>query len=101
MADKPSNTGDRETLGEPAHRPGQTKRTTKDDTAPKMPHERDESASSQQQIDPSDLMRTAKADVDRGLVDTSRAEATDETYGKNLRSEPQGAPDKPAAPKPR
>jgi hypothetical protein len=104
MPAKPARTNDHESIGkEPANRAGQTVTTENEATAPKQPHERDESSSSQQssgqQSDPNDLMRKAKADMDHGLADTSRAEATDQTYEKNLRSEPQGGAGKPPRPR--
>jgi NAD(P)-dependent dehydrogenase (short-subunit alcohol dehydrogenase family) len=58
--------------------------------AHQQPHERDESSASQQR-EPSELMEQARSDVERGLVDTSRAETTDETYRRELRPEPQSA----------
>ena len=77
-------------LPDPAeHRDGETTPAKDAKRAPKQPHERDESASSQEQPAPNDVMQQAHDDVERGLVDTSRAEATDRTYGRNLRSEPQ------------
>ncbi len=72
----------------PPHRPGQTTPVQDAVPAPKQPHERDESADSQQAA-PSDRMQQAHDDVERGVVDTSRAEATDQTYERVLRSEPQ------------
>jgi hypothetical protein len=74
----------------PPRRSGET--TPVKDAVPthKQPHERDESVDSQQAA-PSDRMKQAHDDVEQGLVDTSRAEATDRTYERNLRSEPQAA----------
>ena len=57
---------------------------------PKQPHERDESSESQQRA-PDPVMHQAQADLERGLADTSKAEATEETYARNLRSEPPDA----------
>ena len=71
--------------GTPRHRDGET--TPEKDVGPtfKEPHERDESAGSQAR--PQDeLMKQAHADVEGGLVDTSKAEATDATYERHLRS---------------
>src|SRR3954447_3090267 len=78
----------------PPHRDGQTTPQKDERRADKQPHERDESSESQQGA-PSDLMRKAHDDAEGGLTDTSRAEATDATYGRELRSEPQGAPQQP------
>jgi len=49
-----------------------------------MPHERDES-SDEQGSPPRDIMKKAHDDAVSDKVDTSRAEATDKTYGDNLR----------------
>ena len=73
----------------PPHREGQTTPQKAERRADQAPHERDESSASQQQDEPSELMKQARDDVERGLVDTSRAEATDATYRRELRSEPQ------------
>ena len=78
----------------PPHRDGQTTPQKDERRADKQPHERDESSASQQGA-PSDLMRKAHDDAERGLADTSRAEATDATYGRELRSEPQAATQQP------
>lgn len=50
--------------------------------APKMPHERDESASSQAAGEPSAQVvgQAAHDDVERGLVDTTRGAETDRAY---------------------
>jgi len=74
----------------PPHREGQTTPQKAERRADQQPHERDESSASQQGA-PSELMEQARKDVESGLVDTSRAEATDATYGRELRPEPQAA----------
>jgi len=74
----------------PPHREGQTTPQKAERRADQAPHERDESSASQQR-EPSELMQQAHDDVERGVVDTSRAEVTDATYGRELRSEPQEA----------
>ena len=74
----------------PPHREGQTTPQKAERRADQQPHERDESSASQQRA-PSELMEQARSDVERGLVDTSRAEATDATYGRELRPQPQAA----------
>jgi len=71
------------------HREGQTTPQKAERRVDKAPHERDESSASQQGA-PSELMKKAAEDVERGVVDTSRAEATDATYRRELRPEPQG-----------
>ena len=72
----------------PPHREGQTTPQKAERRVDQAPHERDESSASQQGA-PNELMKQAKDDVERGLVDTSRAEATDATYRRELRPEPQ------------
>jgi hypothetical protein len=58
---------------------------------PRMPHERDESASSQSGEEPSagSVGQAGHDDVERGVVDTTRGAELDRTY-ENLRS---SAPD--------
>jgi hypothetical protein len=48
-------------------------------SAPSMPHDRDETVGMTGGI-PSERVQQASADIERGLVDTSRAEATDAAY---------------------
>ena len=52
--------------------------------APRMPHERDESSDSQAAQEPSGQRQGAIAhdDVERGLVDTDRGPVLDKTYDK-------------------
>lgn len=57
---------------------------------PRMPHERDESGSSQASEEPSGR-RMAKAgqdDVERGVVDTDKGPALDQAYDKVREGEP-------------
>ena len=75
--------------GTPPHRDGQTTPVKDSVRAPQQPHERDESSSSQQGA-PSDVMQKAHDDVTEGRADTSRAEATDRTYGDHLRDRGEG-----------
>jgi hypothetical protein len=51
---------------------------------PRMPHERDESADSQAPQEPSGrrMGRQGAQDIERGVVDTSKGEALEETYDK-------------------
>ncbi len=65
-------------------------------TVPRMPHERDESADSQSPDSPSreppaaqGIGRAAHADQARGLPDTSRSTEADATYHR-LRETPEG-----------
>ena len=82
---------------EPApHRDGQTTPAQDAAPAPKQPHERDESSESQQRP-PDERMRQAHDDLADGRADTSRGEASDATYARNLRSQPQRAPGTPSA----
>lgn len=72
MADKPQS----------RTRPVQT--TTDDptdvpQTAPRLPHERDESSDSQR-TEPRPKMKQAHDDVERGLVDTDRGTPADDAY---------------------
>ena len=60
---------------------------------PRMPHERDESSDSGR-TEPRDIMKQAQKDAESGMVDTSRAEATEKTYHDNLR-DPNAAAEKP------
>ena len=63
--------------------------------APRQPHERDESSDSQQG-EPTAVMQQAHDDLERGLSDTSRGEATDVAYERNLRGHRRTA--KPSRP---
>ena len=72
MADKPlprGDTGPRRAAQADSGEPAQ----------PRLPHERDESSDSQAQ-GVRDVMRQAKADVERGLQDTSRKPEMDRAY---------------------
>jgi len=51
-------------------------------TAPKLPHERDESTQAMEDDGPRRKIRQAHDDVVAGRSDTSRGEATDPTYRK-------------------
>jgi hypothetical protein len=59
--------------------------------APRMPHERDESADSQAASEPSGprMAEAAREDIERGVVDTDKGPVLEETYDK-LR---EGTPD--------
>lgn len=52
--------------------------------APRLPHERDESADSQaaQEQSGERVGKQAREDIERGLVDTDKGPALDETYEK-------------------
>ncbi len=57
---------------------------TDGEPVPRMPHERDES-SDEQGSPPRDIMKKAHDDAVSDKQDTSRAEATEDTYRENLR----------------
>lgn len=62
----------------------------KQEGVPRMPHERDESADSQQRMEPSNerMGRLAKKDAERGVADTSKGAELDATYDKLRESTP-------------
>ena len=62
--------------------------------SPRLPHEHDESADSQDS-EPRDVMRQAREDIERGLEDTTRGATADEVYNRTLRT-----PSAPASTKP-
>lgn len=68
--------------GSPAHEKGLTHSVVTDKSAPRLPNERDESSDSQRdhQPDATGVGKKALADVERGVVDTTRGIASDETY---------------------
>lgn len=68
---------------------GQTTARQAQKRVPRLPHERDQSADSQTQVAPEqqEVMRQAQKDVERGLQDTSKAEATDAVYRRNFAKE--------------
>lgn len=71
--------------------PVQGQNETQGRPAPRLPHERDESADSQVASEPSGqrMAQAAREDIERGVVDTDKGPVLDETYEK-LREE---APD--------
>lgn len=54
---------------------------------PRLPHERDESADSQELQEPEqrDMMQRAHDDIEHGLVDTDRGPVLDEVYREKLK----------------
>ncbi|MGJ7520739.1 hypothetical protein ACSFA0_09625 [Variovorax sp. LT1P1] len=68
---------------------GKTKVQQGGESAPKLPHERDESSGSQQNQDGSaaatELGQRAHDDVERGVVDTSRGAEADRTYNDKVK----------------
>lgn len=63
---------------------GQTKVEQGGESAPRLPHEHDQSADSQATQDgqPPEVGRRAHEDVERGSVDTDRGPVTERTYEK-------------------
>ncbi|WKB54246.1 hypothetical protein [Eleftheria terrae] len=78
---RPSDTGQRTRTGDTTANAAQRR-------LPRMPHERDESADSQDQQRPEqdEVMQQAHDDVERGLVDTDRGAVTDKVYREQLKS---------------
>ena len=95
--DPPDNAPESETRGAPRHHGGRTTTVRNEHGSHPLPHERDESttapvegaeATGTQGGGPTDLGRRAHQDVEQGIADTTRAEATDETYARGFRSDP-------------
>lgn len=66
-------------------RPGETFSVQGGSRAPKLPHERDESSTSQHQAESQDVIEQAAKDLEAGLQDTSKADAMDEVYQRGFR----------------
>ena len=66
---------------------GKTKVEQGGESAPRLPHERDQSSDSQQTREgrPPEVGRKAHDDVERGLVDTDRGPVTDRVYNDKVR----------------
>lgn len=66
---------------------GDTKVEQGGDSAPRLPHERDQSSDSQQAQggQHAQLGRKGHDDVERGVVDTSRGAESDRVYNEKLR----------------
>lgn len=62
-----------------AHGPGGTHAVVKGETAPRLPHERDESAGSGTR-EPDEMMKKAADDMGKGAVDNVRGPATQKHY---------------------
>jgi len=67
-----------------------THRNVKGQTAPRAPHERDESSDSGTGA-PSDVMRKGHDDVVSGKTGTDKGEATEDVYRRTLRDKTPGA----------
>jgi len=66
-------------------KPGETFTVQGGTRAPKLPHERDESSTSQHQGESQDVIEQAAKDMEAGLQDTSKADAMDEVYQRGFR----------------
>src|SRR3982751_854136 len=79
---------------DPAPRSGKegaaTRPVVEGESAPRMPHERDESSDSGTGA-PSDVVKRGHDDVVSGKTGTDKGEATDQVYGRSLRSKTPGA----------
>jgi len=66
---------------------GNTKVEQGGESAPRLPHERDQSSDSQQNQDggTTRVGRQAHEDVERGLVDTDKGPVTDRVYNDKLK----------------
>ena len=69
---------------------GQTRANVKGETAPRLPHEHDESSDSGSAAPPDPLMRQAGKDAASGRPSTDRGEVTDELYQRTLRDQGRG-----------
>lgn len=76
--------------GKPPHARGRTSATVQGQSAPRLPHERDESSDSGTRA-PSEVMRRAHDDVASGKTSTDKSEGTDSVYRRNLRSPTPGS----------
>jgi len=66
---------------------GKTKVEQGGESAPRLPHERDESSDSQQARDhhPTKTERRAHDDIERGVVDTDRGPVVDRVYNDKVK----------------
>jgi hypothetical protein len=74
--------------------PGQTTAQVDGESAPRLPHERDESADSQVQP-PTAVGRQAHSDAASGRVDTDRGAPMDELYQREMRDATPTPPQPP------
>ena len=74
---------------EPAEQPkdGKTSVSQEGESAPRLPHEHDQSSDSQQNQDGTAprVGRQALQDIERGLVDTDRGPVTDRVYNDKVK----------------
>ncbi len=66
------------------HTDSHTKPQQEGGSAPRLPHERDESSDSHAS-EPREVMKQAQRDVERGLVDTDRGPVMDKLYEDKVR----------------
>jgi hypothetical protein len=67
---------------------GKTKVQQGGESAPRLPHERDQSSDSQQNLEGTGAQRVGRQaleDVERGVVDTDRGPVTDRVYNDKLK----------------
>ncbi len=91
----PASSNSEKVVDPTPHRAGQTTPATAGGVAPRLPHERDESADSQSS-EPRAVIEQAARDVDKGLVDTDRGPLTDQVYESSVRegaTRDRGEPD--------
>ena len=69
----------RNTRTDPPPAQGDTLQRREENPEPRLPHEHDESADSQDGV-PTEVGQQAKEDLDRGLTDTDRGPVLDEDY---------------------
>lgn len=68
----------------PPPQPGKTQSSVNQEPQPRLPHEHDESADSQESEPRPEIEQAAK-DVEKGLVDTDRGPELDKAYDKQKR----------------
>ncbi|MDM0117016.1 hypothetical protein QTI66_33370 [Variovorax sp. J22R133] len=66
---------------------GKTKTQQGGESAPRLPHEHDQSSDSQETQDgvPTEVGRQAAEDIERGMVDTDRGPVTDRVYNDKVK----------------
>ena len=96
--DLPASASAGETANAAPHDSGDTAAIRNEHPSYRMPHQRDESTSTQAGQPPGPTQRQAHADAANGLADTSRAETTDETYAREFRADPGSTPPDRRAP---
>lgn len=95
MSNPPAPNGKSTDTGE-AHKSGGTTPVKDGARAPKLPHEHDESSTSQDST-PRRVIRQAHDDLERGLVDTDRGPVLDEVYEHHVRPGTGATRDRAAA----